>query len=66
VDKYESMLRSAFDEPAPQIILETTGVDMMDPDILASGFAFIKDRTDELRGLYAQLGIEVENPEYPE
>ncbi|MFC1799734.1 M3 family oligoendopeptidase [Candidatus Eisenbacteria bacterium] len=66
VDKYESMLRSGFDEPAPEIILETTGVDMMDPDILASGFAFIKDRTDELSDLYAQLGIEVENPEYPE
>ncbi len=66
VDKYESMLRSAFDKPAPEIVLERTGVDMMDPDILASGFAFIRGRTDELRDLYAQLGISVENPEYPD
>lgn len=66
VENYQSMLRSPFDKPAPEIIMETTGVDMMDPGILASGFAFIRDRTEELRGLYAQLGIPVENPEYPD
>jgi oligoendopeptidase F len=66
VDKYESMLRSAFDKPAPEIVLERTGVDMMDPAILVSGFAFIRDRTHELRDLYAQLGISLDNPEYPD
>lgn len=66
VDDYQSMLRAAFDKPAPEIIKERTGIDMMDPNLLASGFAFIKDRTEELRDLYAQLGIDVEHPEYPE
>jgi oligoendopeptidase F len=66
VEDYQSMLRAAFDRPAPEIILERTGVDMMDPNVLASGFAFIKERTEELRDLYAQLGIDVEHPEYPD
>lgn len=60
VDRYQSLLRAGFDKPAPQVVEERTGVDMLDPGVLASGFAFIEQKTDELRGLYRDLGIEVD------
>ncbi len=52
VEKYVAMLKSPFDKPAPEIILEKTGVDMLDPDVLASGFDFIESKIEELRSLY--------------
>jgi oligoendopeptidase F len=60
VDKYQSLLRAGFDKPAPEIVKERTGIDMLDPTVLTSGFAFIEQKTDELRDLYRQLGIEVD------
>jgi len=52
VDRYISMLRSGFDKPAPEIIRETTGVDMLDPEVLSSGFNFIEAKIEELKSLY--------------
>jgi oligoendopeptidase F len=60
VDKYQSLLRAGFDKPAPEIVKERTGVDMLDPMVLASGFSFIEEKTDELRDLYRRIGIDVE------
>jgi oligoendopeptidase F len=60
VSKYQSLLRAGFDRPAPEIVKERTGVDMLDPMVLASGFRFIEQKTEELRGLYRSIGIEVE------
>jgi oligoendopeptidase F len=60
VDRYQSLLRAGFDKPAPEMVKERTGVDMMDPAVLASGFNFIEEKTEELRGLYRELGIDVE------
>jgi oligoendopeptidase F len=60
VDKYQSLLRAGFDKPAPEIVKERTGVDMLDPVVLTSGFEFIEQKTDELRNLYSDLGIDVE------
>jgi oligoendopeptidase F len=60
VDKYQAMLRSDFSRPTPDVIKETTGVYMLDPTLLASGFAFLEEKTEELRQIYAQLGIDVE------
>ena len=56
-DRYLSMMRSGFDRPAPEIIKDTTGLDMLDPAILKSGFRFLEEKTAELDGLYQQLGI---------
>jgi oligoendopeptidase F len=60
VDKYQSLLRAGFDRPAPEIVLERTGVDMLDPAVLASGFEFVEQKTEELRDLYRQLGVSVD------
>jgi oligoendopeptidase F len=60
VVKYQSLLRAGFDKPAPQIIKERTGVEMLDPAVLASGFALIEEKTRELRHLYQQMGIQVD------
>lgn len=58
VDKYQSLLRAGFDKPAPEIVKERTGVDMLDPQVLASGFMFIEEKIAELRDLYRDLGID--------
>ncbi len=55
VGKYVSLLRADFDRPAPEILKETTGVDIHDPAILASGFDFLEQKTLELRSLYEKL-----------
>ena len=60
VDKYQSLLSAGFDKPAPELIKERTGVDMLDPMVLASGFKLIEDKTDELRDLYHRIGIDVD------
>ncbi len=60
VDEYQSLLRAGFDRPAPEIVKERTGVDMLDPAVLTSGFEFIEQKTDELRDLYRRLGIAVD------
>jgi oligoendopeptidase F len=60
VDKYQAMLRSQFDRPTPDVIKETTGIYMLDPTLLSSGFAFLEDKIEELKQLYGQLGIEVD------
>jgi oligoendopeptidase F len=57
VDRYLSMIRSGFDRPAPEIINDTTGLDMLDPAVLESGFQFLEEKTRELDDLYKQLGI---------
>jgi oligoendopeptidase F len=57
VDKYISLLRSGFDMPAPEMVMKKTGVDVLNPALLTSGFAFLEDKTQELRELYAQIGI---------
>jgi oligoendopeptidase F len=57
VEKYLAMLRAGFDRPAPDIISNTTGVDMLDPAVLQSGFRFLEKMTEELRLLYEDLGI---------
>jgi oligoendopeptidase F len=58
VDKYQAMLRSGFDKPGPEVIQQATGIYLLDPALLSSGFAFIQEKTEELRQLYEQLGIE--------
>jgi oligoendopeptidase F len=60
VDKYVQLLRADFDRPAPQILMETTGLDLHDPTILASGFEFLRQQTEELRQLYKQMGVQVD------
>jgi oligoendopeptidase F len=60
VGRYQSLLRSGFDAPAPEIVKQKTGVDMLDPTLLTSGFNFIESKTDELRELYRRMGIEVD------
>jgi oligoendopeptidase F len=57
VDKYAGLLKSAFDLPAPEMFMETTGVDVLNPALLTSGFAFLEEKTQELRDLYAEIGI---------
>ncbi len=52
VDKYISMLEAGFDRPAPEVILENTGMDMLDPQVLTSGFNFIEGKIKELESLY--------------
>jgi hypothetical protein len=37
------------------MLKETTGVDIHDPAVLAAGFDFLNERTDELRVLYRRL-----------
>ena len=54
-DKYVSLLRADFSKPAPQILKETTGVDIHDPAILESGFEFLRQKTEELRAIYQKL-----------
>ncbi len=58
VDSYVGMLKAGFDKSAPEVIRQTTGIYMLDPEVLASGFAFIEQRIEELRQLYKQLGIQ--------
>jgi oligoendopeptidase F len=55
VDKYVRLLDSQFDRPAPEILKETTGIDIHDPGILTAGFDSLKQRTEELRMLYRKL-----------
>ncbi|MGD9401483.1 MAG: M3 family metallopeptidase [bacterium] len=57
VDKYIALLESGFDSPAPEIVKETTGVDMFDPDVLSSGFTMLEDKIAELQALYREMGI---------
>jgi oligoendopeptidase F len=56
IDKYVKLLGAEFDRPAPEMLKMTTGVDINDPAVLASGFKFIEQRTEELRKLYQKLG----------
>ena len=55
VDKYVRLLGAQFDRPAPQMLKETTGVDIHDPAVLAAGFDFLKERTEELSVIYRKL-----------
>jgi oligoendopeptidase F len=55
VDKYVKLLGAEFDRPAPEMLKMTTGVDINDPAVLASGFKFIEQRTEELRKLYQKM-----------
>ena len=57
VDKYIALLESGFDKPAPELIEETTGIDMFDPAVLSSGFTMLEDKIAELRALYKEMGI---------
>ena len=57
-EDYVGMLKAGFSEPAPEVIEQTTGIYMLDPAVLSSGFAFIEQRIDELRQLYQDLGIQ--------
>jgi oligoendopeptidase F len=57
VDKYMALLESGFDKPAPELIEETTGIDMFDPAVLSSGFTMLEDKIAELRALYKEMGI---------
>lgn len=55
VTKYVEMLKAGFDRPAPQLILEKTGIDPLDPQLLTSGFMFIEKLIGELRSLYSGM-----------
>ncbi|HVP58462.1 MAG TPA: M3 family metallopeptidase [bacterium] len=55
VAKYVKLLGSQFDRPAPEMLRETTGIDIHDPAILTAGFNSLKRQTEELRLLYAKL-----------
>jgi oligoendopeptidase F len=57
VDKYIALLQSGFDKPAPEVIEETTGLDIFDPQLLSSGFKMIEDNIAELQALYREMGI---------
>jgi oligoendopeptidase F len=57
-EKYVDFLRAQFDRPAPQILKETTGLDLNDPAVLSSGFRFLEQQTEELRKLYEKMGVE--------
>ena len=57
VDKYIALLQSGFDRPAPEVIMETTGIDMFDPEVLSSGFRMLEDKIAELQALYKEMGI---------
>jgi oligoendopeptidase F len=57
VDKYIALLQSGFDKPAPEVIMDTTGIDMFDPDVLSSGFRMLEDKIAELQALYKSMGI---------
>jgi oligoendopeptidase F len=55
VKKYVQLLGAQFDRPAPQILKETTGVDIHDPAILAAGFESLRHQTEDLAALYKKL-----------
>ena len=57
VDKYTALLQSGFDKPAPELIMDTTGIDMFDPAVLSSGFTMLEDKIAELQALYKEMGI---------
>jgi oligoendopeptidase F len=57
VDKFDELLRSGFDKPAPEVIRETTGIDMFDPRVLSSGFTMLEDKIAELQALYREMGL---------
>lgn len=60
VKKYARLLEAQFDKPAPEMLKETTGLDLNDPAILASGFDFLRQQTLELERIYQKLGVEVD------
>ncbi|MGQ9810282.1 MAG: M3 family oligoendopeptidase [bacterium] len=55
VTKYIDMLKAGFDRPAPQLILEKTGIDPLDPQLVTSGFEFIENLIGELDSLYSDM-----------
>jgi oligoendopeptidase F len=57
VDRYVDFLSADFDRPAPEILKQTTGIDLHDPTILASGFKFLGKQTEDLRRLYEKMGV---------
>ena len=60
VDKYMKFLAAQFDRPAPEMLKETTGLDLSDPAILNAGFEFLAQQTAELEDLYKKLGVKTD------
>jgi len=60
VDKYMKFLAAQFDRPAPEMLKETTGLDLGDPAILAAGFEFLTEQTRQLEALYKQMGLKMD------
>jgi oligoendopeptidase F len=56
-DRYVALLESPLDRPGPQIVKDATGVDMLDPSVLQSGFAKLESLIEELDALYDRMGI---------
>lgn len=55
VTKYIDMLKAGFDRPAPQLILDKTGIDPLDPQLVTSGFELIENLIGELDSLYSNM-----------
>jgi len=56
-ENYLRLVHHGFDRPAPQMIQETLGLDIGDPELLTECFRFIEDKIAELKDLYEQTGI---------
>jgi oligoendopeptidase F len=52
--KYEALLRRGFDAD-PNVLLESMGIRLGDPGVIARAGALFKEKTDELEALYAAV-----------
>jgi oligoendopeptidase F len=57
VENYLRLVHHGFDRTGPQMIKETLGLDMGDPELLADCFRLIEDKIAELELLYRRKGI---------
>jgi oligoendopeptidase F len=52
--KYEALLRRGFDAD-PNVLLESMGIRLGDPGVIARSGALFKEKTEELEALYAAV-----------
>ena len=60
VTDYLKLVRHGFDRPAPEMLRETIGLDISDPEWLRPCFRLIESKLEELEGLYRETGVELE------
>lgn len=60
VTSYLKMVRHGFDRPAPEMLRETIGLDISDPDWLRPCFRLIENKLAELEELYRKAGVNLD------